>query len=182
MMSNVLALNLFERLKLSLGKNKVRILMDLDGAVSANGKLPDDTFRTFDSSGWATWQVRDSVLDWLTSKLDDSQVELIWSSTWEEYANSILSELGRNPIEFIKFSDTFQSVGAWYKTDGMNLFLEDCKDPVVIIDDELPDSIIQLKNPRVLLVKPNSATGISDVELNRIDQFISDYHGRKLNR
>lgn len=181
-MHNVLAMNLFERLRYSLGKNTVRILMDVDGAISANGRMPDGSSRVFGSSGWAKWQLRHEVIDWLSTKADDDRVELIWSSTWEEYANSILEELDLDPIDFIKFSDTFQSVNAWYKIDGLSLFLEDCKDPVVIIDDEIPDSLMKLSNPRVLLVKTDSLRGISDEQLAKIDKFIEDYRQRKLNK
>lgn len=175
-----LGMSFFDRLRFGWGRNTVRILLDLDGAVAAQGRLEDGTFQAFSGSGWATWTVRNRVLEWLKEKSADERVELVWSSTWQQYANSILEEIGIEPIEWIAFDETYQRPDDWYKRDGLKLFLEEHKDPIVIVDDELPPTFLKLDVPRILCIKPNSLAGLSDQELNRIDSFIEDYRAGRL--
>lgn len=179
-MTGDLGLGFFERLRFGLGKNTVRILLDLDGAVAAEGKLPEGSFLPFSGSGYATWTVRKSVLRWLTEKREDERVELIWSTTWQQYANSILEEIGLEPIEWIAFDDTYQRPQDWYKLDGLKLFLEDHQDPIVIVDDNLPPAFLELSNPRILCIQPDSLAGLTDDELACIDRFIEDYRDRRI--
>lgn len=175
-----LGMGFLDRLRFGWGRNTVRILLDLDGAVAAEGKLPEGSFLPFSSSGYATWQVRNTVLEWLVEKRNDERVELVWSTTWQEYANSILEEIGTEPIEWIRFDDTYQRPDDWYKRDGLKLFLEEHMDPIVIVDDELPPAFLKQTNPRILCIKPDRLTGLTDDDLARIDRFIDDYRQRKL--
>ena len=175
-----LGMGFFDRLRFGMGRNTVRILLDLDGAVAAEGLLPEGSFQAFSGSGYATWRVRNRVLEWLKDRSEDERVELVWSTTWQQYANSILEEIGIEPIEWIAFDETYQRPDDWYKRDGLKLFLEEHKDPIVIVDDELPPAFLQVDSPRLLPIKPSSLTGLSDEDLDRIDQFIEDYRDRKL--
>lgn len=179
-MSEDLGMGFFDRLRFGWGKNTVRILLDVDGAVAAEGRLPDGSFQAFSGSGYATWTVRNRVLEWLKDRSEDDRVELVWSSTWQQYANSILEEIGLESIEWIAFDETYQRPEDWYKRDGLKLFLEEHPDPIVIVDDELPPAFLKIDSPRLLCIKPNSLTGITDEELDRIDNFIDDYRDRKL--
>jgi len=179
-MADDLDLSFFERLRFGLGKNTVRILMDLDGAVAPEGRLPEGSYKTFSGSGYANWRVRNEVLSWLDERRSDERVELIWSSTWQGYANSILEESGIDPIEWISFDETYQNPGDWYKRDGIRLFLEDAPDPIVLVDDELPPAFLRLQNPRILPIKTDSLRGLTDEDLKRIDSFIDDYRDRKI--
>lgn len=178
-MTEVLDLSALDRFRNRFSPNrKVRILLDLDGAIAAEGALPEGSFTPFSSSGYATWQIRYSVLSWLVDRRDDSRVELVWSTTWQQYANSILEELGLEPIEWIRFDETYQSPGDWYKKDGLRLFLQDTRAPVAILDDELPLGLLE-SDPRALLIRPNSVTGVTDEQLAQIDSFIEDVRGPK---
>jgi len=179
-MSSNLDLGFFDRMRFGWGKNTVRILLDLDGSVAAEGKLPEGSYLPFSGSGYATWQVRVRVLEWIAEKRQDERVELLWSTTWQQYANSILEESNIEPIEWLSFDDTYQNPGDWYKRDGIRLFLEDAPDPIVIVDDELPPALLALDNPRILAIKPNSLSGLTDAELERIDSFVEDYRNRKI--
>jgi len=179
-MAEDLDLGFFERIRFGLGRNTVRILLDLDGAVAAEGKLPEGSFLPFSGSGYATWQVRKRVLEWIAERRRDERVELIWSSTWQDYANSILREVGIEPIDWIRFDENYQMPGDWYKKDGIVEFLEDAPDPIVLIDDELPPAFLRLQNPRILAIKTDSLIGLTDEDLERIDKFVEDYRERKI--
>jgi len=179
-MADNLDLSFFERLRFGLGKNTVRILMDLDGAVAPEGRLSDGSYRTFSGSGYASWRIRNEVIQWLEERREDERVELIWSTTWQGYANSILEELSMEPIEWLSFDETYQNPGDWYKRDGLQLFLEDAPDPIVLIDDELPPAFFLLRNPRILPIKTDSLLGLTDEDLERINRFIDDYRDRKI--
>lgn len=177
--TNNFRLNPFARWLMTLGRNKVTVLLDLQGSLTFQGEAKEP-YKSFRSNGYANWLIRDKVVEWLKERREDPQVELYWSSTWQEFANSIFVELGLPSIEAIDFDDTYPREGSWLKEDGITLFLQDCKNPVVIIDNELPESFLEIDNSRLLFIKPNSATGITDEELERIDQFVEDYRERKL--
>ena len=179
-MPESLGMGFFDRLRFSWGKNTVRILLDLDGAVAAEGLLRDGGYRSFSGSGYATWRVRNEVLDWIAQKSSDERVELVWSTTWQQYANTILEEMGIEPIEWISFDETYQRPEDWYKRDGLKLFLEDHKDPIVIVDDELPPAFLKVNNPRLLCIKTNPLIGLTDEDLERIDRLVEDYRSGRL--
>lgn len=175
-----LDLGFFDRIRLSMGRNTVRILLDVDGAIAPLGPLAEGSYLPFDGSGYATWRVRNRVLEWLDERRSDERVELVWSTTWQEYANSIFTEQGLEPIDWIRFDDTYQMPGDWYKKDGIGLYLDDAKDPIVIVDDELPERFLNLSNPRILCIKPDPQLGLTDGDLARIDRFVDDYRARRL--
>jgi len=179
-MADDLQMSFFERIRFGWGKNTVRILLDLDGAVAAEGSLPEGSYRSFSGSGYATWRVRNSVLEWIAEKQQDERVELVWSTTWQQYANSILEEVGLEPIEWISFDETYQRPQDWYKEDGLRLFIEENSDPIVLIDDELSSELLNHSNSRILSLKPNPLTGLTDDELARIDRFVEDYRERRI--
>jgi len=179
-MADDLGMSFFERLRFGWGKNTVRILLDLDGAVAAEGPLPEGSYRSFSGSGYATWRIRNAVLQWLAEKQQDERVELVWSTTWQQYANSIFEELGLDSIEWISFDETYQRPDDWYKEDGLRLFIDENSDPIVLVDDKLPEVLLDHSNSRILSLRPNSLTGLTDEDLSRIDSFIEDYRERKL--
>lgn len=175
-----LGMSFFDRLRFGWGRNTVRILLDLDGSIVPEGQLEDGSYQIFDGNGYATWRVRNSVLEWLKDKREDERVELVWSSTWQSYANRILEDIGLEPIEWIPFDETYQTPGDWYKKDGLKLFLQEHSDPIVIVDDELPARFLKLNNPRILAIKPDSLAGISDGEIAQIEEFNEAYRQRRL--
>lgn len=173
-------MNLLQRLIFKLGKAKVKILLDLEGSIAPSGVIEEGRYRTFNSREYATWHVRNNVIEWLRAKRDDTRVELIWSSTWQEYANSILEESGIEPIEWVDFASTYQMPDDWYKKDGLKLLMQGKINPMVIVDNELPEHFLSMNNPRILCIKPESNAGISDLDLQRIDDFIERYRTRKI--
>lgn len=179
-MADDLGMSFFERIRFGWGRNTVRILLDLDGVVAAEGALPEGSYTSFSGSGYATWRIRNTVLQWLAEKQQDERVELVWSTTWQQYANSIFEEIGLEPLEWISFDETYQRPDDWYKEDGLRLFIEENSDPIVLVDDELPDELLNHSNTRILSLKPRSLTGLTDEDLNRIDSFIDDYRARKI--
>lgn len=175
-----LQMNLLQKFRFGLGRNTVRILLDLDGVIAPTGIIREGKYNSFDGDGYATWQVRNNVIEWMQNKQADNKVELVWSSTWQYYANSILEKSEMEPIAWIEFDKTYQTPGDWYKGDGLKMYMEGNADPIVIVDDELPQSFMDMRNPRVLCIKPEPNAGISDEELARIDKFIEDYRKRKI--
>ena len=175
-----LEMGFLERLRFGWGRNTVRILLDVDGVIAPEGQLEDGDYRVFRKSGWATWRIRNEVLQWLIASREDSRVELVWSTTWQKYANSIFEELDLEPIEWLPFDETYQMPGQWYKREGIRRFLEDSPDPIVIVDDEIPPAFLSISNPRLLCVKPDRLTGLTGEELARIEEFIADYRAGNL--
>lgn len=173
-------INFLQRLIFKLGKTKVKILLDLEGSIAPYGLIKEGRYRSFNSREYATWHVRNNVIEWLRAKRQDKRVELIWSSTWQEYANSILEDSGIEPIEWVDFSSTYQMPDDWYKKDGLKLFMQGKIGPMVIVDNELPERFLTMNNPRILCIKPESNAGISDLELQKIDDFINRYRTRKI--
>lgn len=179
-MADDLEMSFLERLRFGLGRNTVRVLLDLDGSIAAEGELPEGSYMSFSGSGYAIWRIRKRVLDWLLEKQLDERVELVWSTTWQQYANSILEEIGGEDLNWISFDETYQRPDDWYKGDGLKIFMESNSDPIVLVDDELPAELLATDNPRILALKTNSLTGITDEELAQIDGFIEDYRARKI--
>jgi len=171
-------LNFFQRLLYNRGRNTVRILLDLDGTIVPEGRMDEDDYQVFRSNGFEHWRIRNEVVDFLRDYGDDSRVELIWATTWEEYANTIFDELGLEDREFLRFDSTYNAPQQWFKEDRIVEFLEEVGDPVVIVDDELSDRILAIDNPRLLAIRTDSLFGLTEDNIAQIESFLESYRTR----
>lgn len=148
--------------------NTTLILLDLDGCVAPMSNVPDEEAPLNVVGDWATWQIPLRIQLWL----DDLEryTEIRWASTWESYIEPVNAALG---VEFEHIVFETESIGnEWFKLNKVREIVEsDQYDRIIWIDDDLEEDSRELamENPKLVLVQPDPAYGISNEEIETIN-------------
>lgn len=145
------------------------ILLDIDGVLNFLGKADDENFTVIKNDVWATWTIKDEILDWLKNLSKNKSVEIIWLSTWQNEGNVINDTLR---IEhFLATDDLVPSKkvsSKGIKLDQILQLKQQCPTTKIIaIDDELEYSSADLH------IQPDSGKGLAVEEMNAIDRYIN---------
>ena len=63
---------------LQMTNQKFIVLLDIDGVLNFLGKTDDENFTVIKNDVWATWTIKDEVLDWLKKLSKNKAVEAAW--------------------------------------------------------------------------------------------------------
>lgn len=147
---------------------KFIVLLDIDGVLNFLGKTDDDHFTVIKNDVWATWTIRDEVLDWLKNLSKNELVEVLWLSTWQNDGNVINDALQIN--QFLTTDDVVPSTKVsvkGIKLDQIWQLKQQCTTTKIIaIEDELDYSSADLH------IQPDSGKGLTVDEMNAIDRYI----------
>lgn len=113
-------------------KNKVHILLDIDGVLNPN-REPIGDYEIIRHS-WGRWTVRTKVLRWLEEISKIKCVQIHWISTWEDESNMI------NAYQKIKDFDYFAIKGMVVegKLNAIKEQLVQAKgETIIVVDDSL---------------------------------------------
>ena len=147
---------------------KFIILLDIDGVLNFLGKTDDEHFTVIKNDVWATWTIRDEVLDWLKNLSKNELVEIVWLSTWQHDGNVINDTL---QIEHFLVTDDLvpsRKVSCkGIKLDQIMQLKQQCSNyKIIAIDDELDYSSADLH------IQPDGGKGLTVDEMNEIDRYI----------
>lgn len=148
---------------------KFIILLDIDGVLNFLGKTDDENFTVIKNDVWATWTIKNEVLDWLKNLSKNELVEIIWLSTWQHDGNVINDTL---QIEhFLVTDDIIPSKKVSCKEIKLDQILQlkqQCPAyKIIAIDDELEYSLADLH------IQPDSGKGLTVEEMNAINRYIN---------
>ena len=148
---------------------KFIILLDIDGVLNFLGKTDDENFTVIKNDVWATWTIRNEVLDWLKNLSKNEMVEIIWLSTWQHDGNIINDAL---QIEHFLVTDDLvpsKKVSCkGIKLDQIMQLKQQCSTyKIIAIDDELEYSSTDLH------IQPDGGKGLIVDEMNAIDRYIN---------
>lgn len=127
--------------------------------------------------------IRERVLDWLRRLAQDHDVR--WATTWQEHANEILAPAFDLPELPIACRDDVghgfsASHGGWKLAGVIATVAEDRRPFVWIDDDAIPhdvDDHFAALNVPYLCVRPDNALGLSDDQIEEIEQFLAQHRG-----
>lgn len=150
-------------------KPKPYLLLDVGGVLSPYGLTPPSDFSEREIGGfWVVWTDRHvNRIERLTK-----QFELIWATTWEQYANQALCPaLQIDPLPFIKF---VRGQTQTRKLDSVKEFVGDR--PAAWIDDDLYDdarswAAERNRNVPTLLVQTTPSIGFTDEHVDELLDF-----------
>ena len=148
---------------------KFIILLDIDGVLNFLGKTDDENFTVIKNDVWATWTIKDEVLNWLKNLSKNELVEIFWLSTWQHDGNIINDAL---QIEHFLVTDDLvpsKKVSCkGIKLDQIMQLKQQCSTyKIIAIDDELEYSSADLH------IQPDGGKGLIVDEMNAIDRYIN---------
>lgn len=154
---------------LQMTNQKFIVLLDIDGVLNFLGKTDDENFTVIKNDVWATWTIKDEVLDWLKKLSKNKAVEVLWLSTWQNDGNVINDALQIEHFlttDEVVLSKKVSSKGI--KLDQIWQLKQQC--PIyklIAIDDELEYSSADLH------IQPDSEKGLTVEEMNTINRYIN---------
>lgn len=165
-------------------------LLDLDGVVNAAS-------RTFPTHAWPrqawrqieaedeeglTWPIKAAgpVIDFIRAVHESGRAEIRWHSTWQEYSLNVGRLLGL-PDFGVQEAPEYKEFDAdrWWKTPAARRVLGGEGRDLLWTDDDAdrelaPDERAELAAMgRLLIVCPDSKTGLCGRHLRRIDEFLA---------
>lgn len=152
----------------------IKIFLDIDGVVSANGVLPDNEFITIPSS-YSTFTIRNEVRDWLVNISKNDNVIIEWSSQQQLESNDINASLNIPDFNVIFFDEDILEEG-WFKTYKYVQLVEENSDYICIIidDDFTPEAITRLAQyDNVFMIKPNGDYGLTNSQIRTINEVVN---------
>lgn len=168
-------------------KNKVHILLDIDGVLSPD-KEPIGEYEII-SQPWGRWAVRTDVLEWVKELSSMNAVQVHWVSTWEDESNVI--------NEYLKIKDfPYFRVNGMVKEGKLKAIKQQLATvqgkTIIVIDDDLNRSqfisLTEEQNVNKLrleltnlayqnhndfhVIVPDKNIGISDEEMKFVGEII----------
>jgi hypothetical protein len=164
-------------------------LLDLDGVINAAS-------RTFPTDAWPeeTWQEVEGedevgliwpikaarpVIDFIKGVHESERAEIRWHTTWQEYALNVGRQLGL-PDFGVQEAPEYQDPGEepWWKAPAARRILAEEGRDLLWTDDDADSELGRDERTklaslgRLLIVCPNSRTGLCKKHLRRIDGFL----------
>lgn len=153
-----------------------RLYLDIDGVIIAK----NSPFATVDLNPIEKYAPEVII------RLGNIGMNLVWLSTWEEKETSHLSK----QLELLINHHRLDSVPSQAELSGitrkMLALINDNQGkltPIVWVDDEITPEVIHQVSEKhqgpKLLISPNKQIGLSEIELNRIEDFAKEYIVRR---
>jgi hypothetical protein len=170
-------------------------LLDLDGVVNAASRAfpthawPKETWQAIEAEDeeGITWPIKAArpVIDFLTEVHGEGRAEIRWHSTWQRYAVRVGRQLGL-PDFGVQEAPEYQAFGAedWWKLPAARRVLAEEGRDLLWTDD---DADLYLQGDQraelaslggLLIVCPDSRTGLCKKHLRRIARFLGDPVGK----
>jgi len=166
-------------------------LLDLDGVVNAASRSfpthawPGDTWQGIEAEDeeGLTWPIKTArpVVDFLTDVYESGRAEIRWHTTWQGHAVHVGRQLGL-PDFGVQEAPEYKGFETerWWKTAAARRVLAKEGRDLLWTDDDADrelgtDERAELSRlGRLLIVCPDSRTGLCKKHLSRIDQFLDD--------
>lgn len=152
-------------------RKKFIFLIDLDGVLNIFG-CKDKRELKIIRNGANVWRIPVETIEFIKEISNRSDVELYWLSSWQEEANIINSEIGIKkflPTNSILLPNKIKNLSLNnIKKEQIKYIKNKNKKSIVIsIDDDFEDSEADFH------ICPNSSTGITNKEINLINNILS---------
>jgi len=171
-------------------------LLDIDGVVNAACRSfpthawPKETWREIEAEDeeGLTWPIKVArpVIDFIKGVHESGRAEIRWHTTWQEYAVDVGRQVGL-PDFAVQEAPEYKGIGAydwWKKPAARRVLAEEGRDLVWTDDDADMKLGRQGRTElaslgRLLIVCPDTRTGLCKKHLRRIGQFLGDAVGER---
>ena len=167
-------------------------LLDLDGVVNAASRTfpthawPKQTWQGIEAEDeeGITWPIKAArpVIDFIKEVHGAGRAEIRWHSTWQGYAVHVGRQLGL-PDFGVQEAPEYKDSDAehWWKAPGARRVLAEEGRDLLWTDDDADEWLGRQERTelaslghRLLIVCPDSRTGLCKKHLKRITQFLGD--------
>jgi len=168
-------------------------LLDLDGVVNAASRTfptyawPKDTWREIEAEDedGLSWPIKAAqpVVDFIRTVHESGRAEIRWHTTWQASALSVgrllgLPHFGVQDAPEYKRLDDFLDRERWWKAPAARRVLADEGRDLLWTDDDADTELARGERTelaslgRLVIVCPDSRTGLCKKHLRRIDAFL----------